>query len=160
MTCYRQSGPFGREKWFSHEVKWVKGPNFGGPLLPILRPTFVELFCNFRQFGLKKWWVFLLIGRVFRTHVCRNTRLKVIPFMISLMIQGVSELALPSFSTKKKIEVAAVFNISWFWPFLSWPFLDCWHSEEKPYYGRNSHQVKKSDAVDHPRQPWVRFIQH
>ena len=110
-----------------------KGPNFWGPMLPILRLTFLELFCNFRQFGLKKWWVFLLIGRVFRTHVCRNTQLKVIPFIISLMIHGVSELVLPSFSTKKKIEVAAVFNISWFWPFLSWPFLDWWHSEEKPH---------------------------
>ena len=31
-----------------------KGPNFWGPLLLILRLTFLEVFCNFRQFGLKK----------------------------------------------------------------------------------------------------------
>ena len=35
-----------------------KGPNFWGPLLLILRLTFLEVFCNFRQFGLKKIWVF------------------------------------------------------------------------------------------------------
>ena len=45
-----------------------KGPNFLGPLLPILRLTFLESFCNFRQFGLKNDGYFF-IGRVFRTHV-------------------------------------------------------------------------------------------
>ena len=35
-----------------------KDPNFWGPLLPILRLTYLESSCNFQKFGLKKWWVF------------------------------------------------------------------------------------------------------
>ena len=34
--------------------------NFLGPLLPIIRLTFLELLCNFWQSGLKKWWFFSL----------------------------------------------------------------------------------------------------
>ena len=38
-------------KCFSHEEK---GPNFWGPLLPILRLTFLESSCNFQKFGINK----------------------------------------------------------------------------------------------------------
>ena len=36
-----------------------RGPNFWGEVLPILRLTFLELCCNFRKYGFKKWWVFM-----------------------------------------------------------------------------------------------------
>ena len=44
--------------------------NFLGPLLPILRPTFLESLCNFQQFGWQKNdGYFFWIRQVFRTHV-------------------------------------------------------------------------------------------
>ena len=47
-----------------------KGPNFLGPLLPILRLTFLESSCNFRKSGWKTDdGYFLSIGQVFRPHV-------------------------------------------------------------------------------------------
>ena len=48
-----------------------KGPYFWGTVLPIFRLTFLESFCNFRQFGLKKndGYFFLSIWWVYRTHV-------------------------------------------------------------------------------------------
>ena len=52
-----------------------KGPNYLGSLFPILRLTFLELLCNFRQFGLKKNDAyFFSIRRIFRTHVARMLR--------------------------------------------------------------------------------------
>ena len=58
------------ESRFSHEEKWEKGPNFLGPLLPILRLTFLESSCNLWKFGInKKDWCFFSITDPFRTHV-------------------------------------------------------------------------------------------
>ena len=47
-----------------------KGPNFLGPFLPILRLTFLESPCNFRQLGWNRIFGFFSIRQVLRAHVC------------------------------------------------------------------------------------------
>ena len=63
---FRQKIKFLRQRLKSEK----KDPNFLGPLLPILRLTFLEMFCNFRRFGFKKIdGYFIFIRGVFRSHV-------------------------------------------------------------------------------------------
>ena len=62
-----------RESGFLMKKIEKKGPNFLGPLLPILRLTFFKLFRNFWKFCLKKNYAYSFsIGRVFRAHVCSS----------------------------------------------------------------------------------------
>ena len=53
-----------------------KGPYFLGPLLPILRVTFLESSCNFWQFGLKKLMVFFFATKSSLLPILRLTFLE------------------------------------------------------------------------------------
>ena len=59
-----------RESGFLMKKSEKKGPNFLGPLLPILRLTFLESPCNFRQLGWNRIFGFFSIRQVLRAHVC------------------------------------------------------------------------------------------